>query len=291
MVVATVGSPERPRPASQGPFIPDNTGILLSRNPRIERAVNLDLSSFLPPFNLQGRDYLRSKSKRALDIAIALPSALGWIPASILAGYVMSGENGFRMWPFTRQRRFGLENVRFDMYKIRSQTIDTSATGVITPTRVGAFLRKTSIDELPQMLNVLDGSMSFVGRRPIYPIDLKNLSRRLLVDMPFEIAQAHFDFTKDQWDEDLLDADMVDNIRNFASLVKTEAQKVFDRFKVNDGAQPGVTGLYQVLGRRSIPPEDRARLDLLYDERASILLDVAIIMATPNAVLSRNGAR
>lgn len=286
-----IASPERAMPMPVGLFIPDHTGILLSRNPRIERAINLDLSTYPYPLNLQGRDYLESRWKRALDLHIALTSIPIWTIGTAIGAVAMVPDVlAVRKSPLMKQRRFGLGNVRFEMHKIRTQKEDTMDSGVITPTLVGKVLRKTSVDELPQMLNVLDGSMSFVGRRPIYPVDLKNLSRRLLVDMPFEIAQTHFGFTKQQWVEGGVNEDMVEEVRTFAALVKAEGLALFKRFRDNNGAKPGVTGLYQVLGRRDISPEDRAPLDLLYDERASFLLDTAIILATPRAVLSRNGA-
>lgn len=75
---------------------------------------------------------------------------------------------------FFRQKRKGIDGRTFDIYKFRSMTVHREAEGVVTQasqhdarvTKVGAFLRRTSLDELPQFVNVLLGQMSVVGPRP-----------------------------------------------------------------------------------------------------------------------------
>lgn len=77
---------------------------------------------------------------------------------------------------FYRQERVGLNGKRFQMLKFRSMPVDSEQTGVSwgarnkTTTPLGAFLRRSSLDELPQLFNVLRGDMSLVGPRPERPV-------------------------------------------------------------------------------------------------------------------------
>jgi len=70
------------------------------------------------------------------------------------------------------QRRLGRDGKEFDMYKFRTMVLNAEEGGVYSDshdprvTRVGRFLRKTSLDELPQCINILKGDMSFIGFRP-----------------------------------------------------------------------------------------------------------------------------
>ena len=107
-------------------------------------------------------------------------------------------------------------------------------------TRVGNFLRKTSLDELPQFINVLKGEMSLVGPRPPLPYEL-------------------------------------------------ERYEPWHRRRVLE-ARPGITGYWQVHGRSRTTFDEMVRMDLKYVEQASLLLDLKIILQTPRAVLSGNGA-
>jgi lipopolysaccharide/colanic/teichoic acid biosynthesis glycosyltransferase len=107
-------------------------------------------------------------------------------------------------------------------------------------TRVGRFLRRTSLDELPQLLNVLRGEMSLVGPRP--PI-------------PYEC----------------------------------EIYQLWHRRRLLE-AKPGMTGLWQVNGRSRISFDDMVRLDLRYASSWSLWLDLKILVKTPQAVLSGEGA-
>ena len=105
-------------------------------------------------------------------------------------------------------------------------------------TRIGRILRKTSLDELPQLLNVLKGDMSLVGPRPT-------------------------SFGPDTY-----------------ALWQTERLDVI----------PGLTGLWQIIGRASMEFTDRVYLDVLYIENRSIWFDIQILMRTVFAVCAQRGA-
>ena len=108
----------------------------------------------------------------------------------------------------------------------------------ITP--IGRVLRRSSLDELPQFLNVLIGDMSLVGPRP--PI-------------PYEV----------------------------------ECYDIWHRRRLL-AVKPGITGLWQVSGRSKVGFDDMVRLDLKYARSWSIWLDIKILIKTPHAVLSGEGA-
>jgi lipopolysaccharide/colanic/teichoic acid biosynthesis glycosyltransferase len=107
-------------------------------------------------------------------------------------------------------------------------------------TLIGKFLRKTSLDELPQFWNVLRGEMSLVGPRP---------------PMQYEF----------------------------------EVYDIWHRRRVLE-LKPGVTGLWQVSGRSRTCFDDMVRLDLRYSQSWSLWLDLRILIATPRAVISGEGA-
>lgn len=108
----------------------------------------------------------------------------------------------------------------------------------VTP--IGRFLRRTSLDELPQFLNVLIGDMSLVGPRP---------------PLPYEV----------------------------------ERYQVWHRTRLT-AAKPGITGLWQVAGRSRVKFDDMVRMDLRYATSWSLWLDIKILLQTPHAMFSGNGA-
>lgn len=106
-------------------------------------------------------------------------------------------------------------------------------------TRVGRFLRMTSLDELPQLWNVLKGEMSLVGPRPLADPEDRQIGGW---------ARSRLDLT------------------------------------------PGITGMWQVLGRTNIPFEEMVKLDYLYVTNWSLWTDVRLMIRTLPAVLRRRGA-
>ena len=112
--------------------------------------------------------------KRAMDITFSLVALLFLSPVLVGAAIAIALESGFPV--LFRQTRMGLRSCEFGMYKFRSMVKNAAAIGPYFTsgndpriTRVGRFIRRTSIDELPQILNVLRGEMSLVGPRPDVP--------------------------------------------------------------------------------------------------------------------------
>jgi lipopolysaccharide/colanic/teichoic acid biosynthesis glycosyltransferase len=113
--------------------------------------------------------------KRGMDILISLVALVLLSPVLLGAALAIVLESGGPV--FFRQVRVGRAGREFGMYKFRSMVRDAAALGPYFTeqadprvTRVGRFLRRTSIDELPQLLNVLRGEMSLVGPRPDLPV-------------------------------------------------------------------------------------------------------------------------
>ena len=110
--------------------------------------------------------------KRVFDIVVAVGALAIMSPLMLLTALAIKLEDGGPV--FFVQRRLGRANRFFDMIKFRSMRLDCSdesgarstARGDERTTRVGRFIRRTSIDELPQLFNVLAGTMSVVGPRP-----------------------------------------------------------------------------------------------------------------------------
>ena len=112
--------------------------------------------------------------KRLTDCLLALVTGVLLSPVLVLAALAIVLEDGRPV--LFRQARVGLQGRVFGMFKFRSMVRNAASLGGHAPaegdpriTRVGRFLRRTSIDELPQLLNVLNGDMSLVGPRPDVP--------------------------------------------------------------------------------------------------------------------------
>jgi sugar transferase (PEP-CTERM system associated) len=128
---------------------------------------------------------LRRFSKRSFDIAFSLLGLILSSPLALITALaVRIDSKGTAVY---RQERMGQYDRSFTMYKFRSMRIDAEAqSGPVWAkedddrvTRVGRIIRKTRLDEIPQMWNVLKGDMSFVGPRPERPHFVKTLEKRL----------------------------------------------------------------------------------------------------------------
>jgi sugar transferase (PEP-CTERM system associated) len=132
------------------------------------------------------RDRLRLTTERAFDLfASATLLAIVW-PAMLLTAIAIRIEDGWRAPVFYRQNRVGFRGRTFQVIKFRSMRTDAEKSGAqwakkndTRVTRVGGFIRKIRVDELPQLLNVFRGDMSFVGPRPERPEFVADLAARI----------------------------------------------------------------------------------------------------------------
>jgi exopolysaccharide biosynthesis polyprenyl glycosylphosphotransferase len=192
--------------------------------------------------------------KRAMDV-LGASLLLLLIAAPVIAAAAVAIKLDSRGPVFFRQTRIGREGRRFQLLKCRTMCVDAEQRKAELlaqskdpgwllldhdprVTRVGHFLRRSSLDELPQLWNVLRGEMSLVGPRPIVEDEDRQLEgwRRTRIDLT-----------------------------------------------------PGITGLWQVLGRTSIPFEEMIKLDYLYVTNWSLWTDVSLILRTLPAVLLKRG--
>lgn len=193
--------------------------------------------------------------KRGMDLGLVLVSAPFWIPLlGVLAILIRLTSPGAPAM-FT-QYRTGKGGKRFRMYKFRSmvpnaeslkekyahlnelQWPDFKITNDPRITKIGKVLRKTSLDELPQLINVLRGEMSLVGPRP--------------------------------------------------TSFGAETYKLWHTERLD--VMPGLTGLWQIIGRAQLEFDDRLRLDIAYIEKAGIWFDIVILFRTVAAVFKQRGA-
>lgn len=119
--------------------------------------------------------------KRAFDIAVVLLAAPLWLPLLLVVAVMVRVKLGSPV--FFRQDRPGMGGRIFRMIKFRTMTDARDATGQLLPDAVrltpfGRLVRSTSLDELPELLNVLKGDMSLVGPRPLLVRYLERYSPR-----------------------------------------------------------------------------------------------------------------
>jgi sugar transferase EpsL len=110
--------------------------------------------------------------KRTVDIVVILATAVLWLPLLLVTGIFVRVFMGAPI--LFKQQRVGLNDRSFELLKFRTMTDPRSADGRMLPdsqrlSRIGRALRSSSLDELPQLINVLRGEMSLVGPRPLLP--------------------------------------------------------------------------------------------------------------------------
>jgi lipopolysaccharide/colanic/teichoic acid biosynthesis glycosyltransferase len=121
-------------------------------------------------------------AKRTIDVAISLPLLLLLLPLLLLLGLLIRRDGGPGLY---RQQRVGRNGRAFTIMKLRTMTHDPEAESTwadaedVRITRIGRTLRRTHLDEAPQLWNVLRGEMSFVGPRPEQPAYVAELNERI----------------------------------------------------------------------------------------------------------------
>jgi lipopolysaccharide/colanic/teichoic acid biosynthesis glycosyltransferase len=204
-------------------------------------------------------------AKRAGDVVVSLAVILVCLPVCLVIAIAIKLDS--RGPIFFAQERAGRDRASFRMLKFRSMSsyaerrrghLGNPGGGPVFKmwndprvTRVGRFLRQWSLDELPQFLNVLLGHMSLVGPRPLPMSDVTNRD-----PLPGGMSRE----TVDEW------------------------------LALRHTVPPGITGLWQVNGRSLLGLQEWIRYDLEYVNRRGIPLDLKILIKTPFAVLSGNGA-
>lgn len=125
--------------------------------------------------------FYASKGKRVFDVFFVLLSLILLSPLFILVSVLIKA---FDPGPIIfKQSRIGFNGDEFDFYKFRSMPVSTKnlpsdQIGSLKLTWVGKLIRRTSIDELPQLFNILKGDMSLVGPRPAIPVQKELISLR-----------------------------------------------------------------------------------------------------------------
>ncbi|NOY70829.1 MAG: TIGR03013 family PEP-CTERM/XrtA system glycosyltransferase [Gammaproteobacteria bacterium] len=129
---------------------------------------------------------LKPVSKRIFDVFVSLSTLLLSLPIMLTIALAIWIESGCRGSVFYSQTRVGAGGREFSIYKFRSMIENAELEGAQYAeqndpriTTIGHFIRKTRIDELPQLLNVLRGEMSFVGPRPERPEFVKTLKNKI----------------------------------------------------------------------------------------------------------------
>ncbi len=183
-------------------------------------------------------------TKRFMDILVSSALILLLLPLMTVIYFLqLAGKNGS---PVFTQKRVGLKGKEFTLYKFRTMKPDSDEYEVAPismddsrVTRLGRLLRRTSLDELPQLFNVIRGNMSLVGPRP---------------EMPFIVEKYS------NWQRHRLDV------------------------------KPGLTGMWQIMGRKELPLHDNLEYDYYYIRNQSLMLDFTILIRTIAIIFKGRGA-
>jgi sugar transferase (PEP-CTERM system associated) len=134
-----------------------------------------------------GRNDFKAFTSRLFDIVSSLIILVAMMPVMLMTAFFIFLESGFKHSVFYSQNRVGLDGEEFSLFKFRSMKINAEVDGEPVwakendsrITFVGKFIRKTRIDELPQILNILKGDMRLIGPRPERPEFVDDLASKI----------------------------------------------------------------------------------------------------------------
>jgi sugar transferase (PEP-CTERM system associated) len=168
----------------QGVWVRDFTSFMERETGQVELQ-SLDPSWLIFSDGFSAQHRIERAIKRVFDVVVSSLLLMFAVPVALATALAIHFEDGGPI--FYRQRRVGLQGHPFMLLKFRSMKVDAEGDGVARwasaddsrITKVGAFIRKTRIDEIPQVINVLKGEMSFVGPRPEQVAIVEELSREV----------------------------------------------------------------------------------------------------------------
>lgn len=201
------------------------------------------LDTPLMRYDINYRNFGQQFVKRLCDVVFSLLLIIISSPFMLLVAIAIKLEDGGPV--LFRQKRCTKDEKVFEIIKFRSMVVDAEKRGVVPfakndprVTKVGSFIRKTRLDELPQLFNILSGDMSFVGPRP----------------------------------------ERIEHVQMY--------MKEVPEFKYRMKVKGGLTGYAQVYGKYNTTAYDKLRLDLLYIENQSLIMDFKLLLLTVRTLFS-----
>ncbi len=215
--------------------------------PKLEELRKVDFTQLLDKNyqeKLKSEHLFYHTLKRVADILLSFLGLVVLSPLFLLLWIMVRIDSKGRA--IFAHKRVGKNGKLFTIYKFRTmhrgsseQEFSPTSPRDERVTKVGKFLRRTSLDELPQLLNILKGDMAIVGPRPEMPFIVENYT----------------------------------NLHRARLLIK-----------------PGLTGLWQLAGRKDLPLHENVEFDLYYILHQSFRLDLIIFLKTFTVVFSGKGA-
>ena len=221
----------------------------------------MDSSTEYLTHDISIKKYLYFGVKRLFDILIALIGCLFLLPIILIVKISYLLHKDFDSI-FFRQKRIGKNGKEFNLYKFRSMVpnadevlkellkndeaarkeykVNKKLKNDPRVTSMGKILRVTSLDELPQFINIFKGEMSLIGNRPYLPREKEDMGLY------------------------------------YNDIIKTK---------------PGLTGLWQVMGRSNTTFEERLKLEQYYSNNFGFRIDIKIFFKTFGVVLKHKGAK